>query len=459
MINRFFFNKKNLAEEVPKKSHATKLLVVSYAFPPLQVPVSPCVAKVVSGLKKIGYSIDVVCADSFLPYLSHDNSLLPYIAESCSKVVRLTPLPAKKSFYSKCKQIFFHRVLPISDALLLKLFPFYPAEILTNSLTNISYLDPMSLLKSSSIEFLTKYITSTANFTLLITFSPFHSVNLPAIIIKKKFTKMKWIAQFSDPWANNPLEKKISTRILSKWHERQTIKYADFIIHNSKASLDLLVQRYGSAILQRSAVIPHPYDATLYPQRPKIQNTKIILRHIGTLFEDRSPEPLFAALNTLLDRRKDLVNVLALEFIGKIDPAMLNTQAAKALPPGMITHMSSVTYLKSLEKMYDADILLLIEANTKNNLFMPSKLSDYIGAGSPIVGIVPRGAAEETLEKLGGWHAHPSDAMEIATVLEKAINYIQQNSDKSSWSDEKERMKFSNKQVTLQYKAIIEKVL
>ena len=125
------------------------------------------------------------------------------------------------------------------------------------------------------------------------------------------------------------------------------------------------------------------------------------------LFERRTPEPLFQALNKLLERRPDLRDGLHVELVGHVERNMIDTQSAQSLPPGMITIIPPVSFMESLEKMYDADILVLIEASVTKNLFVPSKLSDYMGARTPIVGMVSPGASEDIINSLGGWYANP----------------------------------------------------
>jgi glycosyltransferase involved in cell wall biosynthesis len=218
---------------------------------------------------------------------------------------------------------------------------------------------------------------------------------------------------------------------------------ADFIVHSSAYSRDLMVNGHPADIVNKTAVIPHPFDKDLYPARPKSKNQQIMLRHIGVLFDRRSPEPVFQALNNLLKRRPRLCGQLVVELVGTVPPEMLRTPAAKSLPPGMIRHVASVSYLESLTMMYDADVLLLIEADTKRNLFVPSKLSDYMGARTPIVGISPPGGSEDILKGLGCWHARPHDIDGIARAVEAAVDYVGSGS-RETWCNEDYRRQFSN---------------
>jgi hypothetical protein len=50
--------------------------------------------------------------------------------------------------------------------------------------------------------------------------------------------------------------------------------------------------------------------------------------------------------------------------------------------------------------MKTADLLTVIDVPAKKNLFLPSNLVDYVGAGRPILGIKPPGTPQKIMNKL-----------------------------------------------------------
>ena len=62
-----------------------RILLFSYAFPPMQVQMSPTVFKPMAAIAGLGYEVDVLCADSFCKELPLDNSLLPFVDNAFSK--------------------------------------------------------------------------------------------------------------------------------------------------------------------------------------------------------------------------------------------------------------------------------------------------------------------------------------------------------------------------------------
>jgi hypothetical protein len=70
--------------------------------------------------------------------------------------------------------------------------------------------------------------------------------------------------------------------------------------------------------------------------------------------------------------------------------------------------------------MAEADVALLVEANLEEGLFFPSKLSDYLTGGRPILALSPaRGVTADFLSQGGGVLAGPEDVEGIAAALER----------------------------------------
>jgi glycosyltransferase involved in cell wall biosynthesis len=400
-----------------------RVLLFSYAFPPMRVQMTPAVTKAMAGISRLGYEIDVLTAGSFEPFLKRDDSLLPYCERHFARIFRLEPSRRVFSKLGRWTGI-WHR-LP----------------------------DLMMSLREKAVETLMDMDLSI--YEAVITWSPFHSINCVMAEIKRDRSDLRWIAQFSDPWARNPLEKNPIVAAWNWWHESRTVERADFIIHSSKYARNIMLggRREDSRAL--STVIPHPFEPELFPARKKMVNEKITLRHVGVLFDRRSPEPFFVALAKLLARRQELQDQLVVELVGPVPLEMLSTPGVRTLPVGMVRHVPTVSYIESLEKMFDADILLLIEAETKLNLFVPSKLSDYMGAGTPIVGIAPPGASEDMLRQLGCWLAKPNDTDGIERAIEGAVDYVQKRLS-HPWCNEEYRKQFANEVIASQFVDIVE---
>lgn len=368
------------------------VLVIGYAFPPIHVQMSPVMARLVAGLHALGYAVDVICADPGVWYLPREDSLVDYITAHCRRVQRLVP---SRSVLRRLAHLWRR----------LRDFPDCMEQIQDAAVAAVLAADP-------------------ASYAGVITVSPFHSVNQVMVRVRRAYPDITWIAHFCDPWAGNPLEPRWDVRRLNAWREPRTLRAATYVTHSSPHALEMVMKAYPFLRPEQTRVIPHVFDPALYPSRAKLLNDKVTLRSLGTLFGRRTPRPLFLALGRLLKRRPDLQEALSLELIGFVEPGMLDGPAAAALPTGMVRHRPTVPYGESLALMYDADLLLVIEADVVATPFVPSKVTDYMGADTPIVGIAPAGGCREILERLGCPVVAPDAIDGIATALEGAIDRI-----------------------------------
>jgi len=380
------------------------------------------VVKPMAAMARLGYQVDVVCADSFCTELPLDDSLTSFAEAAFCKIHRLNP---PKGLIGMLQRRF--RVLR-------------------------SVPDLMTVLHRPAYECLMDL--DLAQYSAIMTWSPFHSINSVMVRVKRQRPKVPWIAQFSDPWSGNPLEINRLTKLWNLSHEHAAVAAADHIVHSSAYSLDLMLSGRSAALWKKASVLPHVFDERLYPQRPKAGNERLVLRYVGVLYGRRSPESLFLALSRLYKRRPELKDALTVELIGYVPPEMLATEAAKALPAGSIVHVPQLNYAESLARMYDADILLLIDADVQRNLFLPSKLSDYLGANTPIVGLVPPGASEDALAQLGCWYSRPNDVAALSAALEGAVDHVRERPT-AAWCDESARQAFSAHRVAQRFDEII----
>lgn len=383
------------------------------------------VFKPMAAIASLGFEVDVLCADSFSPYLGIDDSLLPFANESFRKIIRLNPPGGVIGKLQRHSRVLSH----VPDLMTVLHRPAY------------EQLMDMDLTMYDGV----------------MTWSPFHSINPVMVRVKKQRKSVRWLAQFCDPWAGNPLEVSRLAKLWNWWHEPDAVEAADFIVHSSRYSLDLMLKNHSENTREKTAVLPHVFNEELYPQRPKVKNEKIVMRYVGVLYGRRSPETLFQSLNKLFQRRNDLKGLLTVELIGHVPSEMLNTPSALSLPEGTVVSIPNVNYIRSLELMYDADILLLIDADVRQNLFLPSKLSDYVGANTPIVGLVPPGGSEDALKELGCWYASPSDIDGITKALEEAVNHVIE-SPSSPWCNLSFRKSFSGTQVADRFINILENI-
>ncbi len=90
---------------------------------------------------------------------------------------------------------------------------------------------------------------------------------------------------------------------------------------------------------------------------------------------------------------------------------------------GVVTFTGRVPFAESARLAADADVLLVIDAPADDNLFLPSKLVDYLALAKPILGLTPsRGATADVLRALEQPIVAPDDEAGIASAIGRLID-------------------------------------
>ncbi len=242
----------------------------------------------------------------------------------------------------------------------------------------------------------------------------------------KKMIHKPWIAQFSDPWANNPYHTK-RTRLRQKsdrhWEEC-VVRDADMLIFPTEELSAIYEESYPQLNVQsKSMILPHHYTPELYGDGFSVSNSddrSTVLRYFGEFYGIRSPEPLIRALSYFAQSDPDLARRVKIEFVGNVESKFSNLLRNSPIP----IRVDKMSYLESLRSMRNTDVLLLIDAPSPNgvNIFLPSKLIDYLGAAKPIFAITDqKGTTSEILRQYGHSLCSHDDIQGIVAVLQRIM--------------------------------------
>lgn len=264
----------------------------------------------------------------------------------------------------------------------------------------------------------------------------------------KRLYGYPWLAHFSDPWLDNPFKTDDPlTRALNAGMERNVIEQADRVVFTSQETANLVMRKYEPGMKAKVRIVPHAYERDLFVDQGPAGNRRMTIRYLGDLYLDRSPKPLFTALRTLAASRPDLLKDVCFEIVGSAANLKPDDLDQSDLPANLVSILPRVGYIESLSLMSSADGLMVIDApavNGEKSVFLPSKLIEYIGAGRPIIGLTPPGAAADVINRLGGWVADPSDDAQVVTVLEQFLSFLIEHRDESrkTWGRSDERRKY-----------------
>lgn len=257
---------------------------------------------------------------------------------------------------------------------------------------------------------------------LLLTFGQPMSDHLLGLTYKHK-TNKPWIAHFSDPWVDNPFRRDNPlTAKLNQKMERQVIEAADAVIFTSLETIEVVMQKYPSDWRKKVFCVPHAYDKSFFDEMIEPPNkNNYVLRSIGKFYRQRSPTPLFEAVERIVLETPNLLDGVLIELVGPIGRGF--NPASYPIAQRFIKCVGTVTYAESIRLMQQSHCLLVIDAPAETSIFFPSKLVDYIGAERFILAISPPGVTSRIVKELGGLVANPTDIEAIVQILKSVLKH------------------------------------
>lgn len=248
--------------------------------------------------------------------------------------------------------------------------------------------------------------------------SPPASAIIASRVAKK--TNIPWYAEFRDPWTQNKYNKKNK---LHQWIEeqieRRILKGAKKLVTISEPLAEEIEQMHGKETL----VIYNGYDPKDYEglERKYIDTFTIV--HTGSIYKGkRDPSPLFEAISILEKRGCKFLDNLEIHFYGARLERTLNP-IVEEYKVGKYVHfkgMVSKTIINEIQ--YNSSLLLLLAWNhpdAKGTL--TGKIFEYIGVQRPILAIAyEKGAIKDVLEEYGGGKLMLKP-LEIADFLEESL--------------------------------------
>jgi len=341
-------------------------------MPPALFPRSIQVARLLKGLKKVGWSSTVVT-----PRIE-DLSKTDFIDDTLSELYgeqRLAPVDVKSLDVEEPET--FRRWKRASDG---------------------TQADDDQLWAENAAA-VVKRLDHVNRASALVTFAQPWRDHLAGLELRWWRGFRPWVAHFSDPWADSPYltDASPAQRQLHQAREAQVVHSADVVVFTNQYAADLVMAKYPAKWRRKVRVVPHAMDEDLRPRidainpRPRPDGSRPLrLSHVGNLFIGRrTAHGLFEAV-AALSRRRPLEGELELVFVGEGSGWQEAREKSSALGlDAIVTFHSRVSHLESLAAMSDTDVLVLIDAPAQTNVFLPSKLADYLMVEKPILALTP----------------------------------------------------------------------
>ncbi len=220
------------------------------------------------------------------------------------------------------------------------------------------------------------------------------ATHLVALLLKFRHGR-RWIADFRDPLARNPLRTSKRAVMLDAIFERLIFRYADIVIANTDAVKQIWQDRFPqwrhkihliwNGFDPEDGIVPKPISA----------RTQRTIAHIGTVYGGRTPWPLIESLDRLISAGKIPAESIQLRLLGPIQNQCLDPTAGpfqRLMALGSL-HVDDrmAPQAEARNEMLSADYLLLLDIvdNEVPGIQLPAKIFDYIRACRPVLAFTP----------------------------------------------------------------------
>lgn len=270
------------------------------------------------------------------------------------------------------------------------------------------------------------------SFDWIISSGPPHSLHLTAWLLSN-ITHAKWIMDLRDPWVCNhdwPDKEKSSSRLrdrIERFLERKCVGSAHSVTTASPGIASALLARIPEAA-DKVTVVLNGYDQRV--ENKAGGSGRLRLLYAGSLYLNRNPFPLLAALHGLLELphvERTLVSFVLVGLCSSWNGHDLTTWIREKGMQDVVSILPPVAPAEVRAMMLDADVLVNFAQGQPEQI--PAKLYDYIAAGREMLLIAESNsdAARVTLESGMGRIVEPHDEAGLrATLQELYAFYVQQ---------------------------------
>jgi glycosyltransferase involved in cell wall biosynthesis len=292
---------------------------------------------------------------------------------------------------------------------------------------------------------------------VLVTAPPF-SAFLVGNALKEEFPGLKLIADFRDEWLSFYLtdfdfQSSDYTRRRAEEIERATVEYSDLVVAVASSSLRVIRQRYPEEPDEKFVLLTNGYDPEVFARfTPRKHNEpKVVVTHVGTVYKTASPRHYLDALDEVPEEIRSWVET---RFVGRIAETERGIFESRKSAIRLLEFMPQSEALRQME---DADYLLL---TMTNDISLPGKLFEYLATGKPILALSPRGGevAQILRETGAGWCVDPNDHIAIQEMIMRACR-LANSGEWSAARDEAAIRRFERPRLAAEYGELIRRTV
>jgi glycosyltransferase involved in cell wall biosynthesis len=257
---------------------------------------------------------------------------------------------------------------------------------------------------------------------LIYTSSPPHSTHLIGYFLKR-FSGLPWVADFRDPWTlNEYFQEKPTTpkmKQLETYLERLVINGCDHLVANTRSVAEAFRWKFNHLPLSRISTIPNGYDPEDFQGLEPHNFEKFTITHLGSLYGRRQPIEFLKGLRLFLQRHPEAKQRLKVLFVGNIEEKILERMREFDLSE-VVECRPHQPRRQALSLAFSSHLLLLILGHDpKAAGIIPAKLFEYLFTGKPILALVSEGETAEVIRSHNAGRVITSpDAEKIALSIQ-----------------------------------------
>jgi glycosyltransferase involved in cell wall biosynthesis len=245
-------------------------------------------------------------------------------------------------------------------------------------------------------------LVKSGNISHIITTSPPHSTQLIGLRLKRRFPRLKWIADLRDPWTDiyyydmfRPL---LPARMIDRELERQVLSRADRILTVGQ-TLASAFASITETVADKTSVLPNGFDEEDFQGVASSSPVQFTITYVGTLSPAYPVKGFIDAVRDLKINDKPV----ALRFVGTV-PEEVRTQFALNAEGPRTEFISYCEHPEAIKHMMNSSMLLLIVPDHKSNRsILTGKIFEYLATEKPILLIGPEDGDAARLLRLCGY--------------------------------------------------------
>ncbi|MGE5349209.1 MAG: glycosyltransferase family 4 protein [Actinomycetota bacterium] len=240
------------------------------------------------------------------------------------------------------------------------------------------------------------------NITHIITTSPPHSTQLIGLRLKRRFSRLKWIADLRDPWTEiyyyDMFRPSLPARMIDRELEKRVLTRADRIITVGQTLASSFAGK-AEIVADKTDVLPNGFDEEDFQGVTASVPERFTITYVGTL----SPAyPVSGFIDAVRDLKINDMPV-ALRFVGTV-PEDIRAQFQADGGGHRPEFISYCEHPEAIRHMMNSSMLLLIIPDHRSNRsILTGKIFEYLATEKPILLLGPEDGDAARLLKLCGY--------------------------------------------------------